>query len=155
MSEILINQKKVAVNPPVGNLPLKIEACGDGVFHLIGPGRRHKLVARRAGGVLWVFHAGHVYQICPLATKHTGGASGAGDTQADDGAGEIISPMPAKVFRLLVKNGDTVKKEQELVILEAMKMEHALIAPKDGVIEKCSIREGDMVAVGQELMVVK
>lgn len=153
--EILINQKKYPVLSSQDTLPLKLEPQVDGTFHLVGAGRCLKVVARNSPSGLWVFHAGHVYQICPLATKHTGGASGAGDTQADDGAGEIISPMPAKVFRLLVKNGDTINKQQELVILEAMKMEHALIAPKDGVIEKCSIREGDMVALGQELMVVK
>jgi 3-methylcrotonyl-CoA carboxylase alpha subunit len=154
MSEILINQRKFAATAPQGALPLKIEACGGGVYHLVGPGCRYKLVARQTGKDLWVFLSGHVYQIAKAAAK-SGTMAAKGGEQAADEAGEIISPMPAKVFKLHVKNGDAVKRDQELVILEAMKMEHGLCAPKDGVVERCAVREGDMVAVGQELMVVK
>ena len=63
---------------------------------------------------------------------------------AAEGAGEaIVSPLPGNVFKVEVKNGDAVKMGQVLFIIEAMKMENEIMAPKDGVI-------GDVrVAVGQ------
>jgi acetyl/propionyl-CoA carboxylase alpha subunit len=57
--------------------------------------------------------------------------------------GQIRSPMPGKVTGLWVKTGDKVAKGQSLLTLEAMKMEHALIAPFDGTVETLSVALGD------------
>ena len=48
--------------------------------------------------------------------------------------------MPGKVLAVNIKPGDSVTKGQALVVLEAMKMEHALTAPRDGVIAEVSVR---------------
>ncbi len=69
----------------------------------------------------------------------------------DHSAGPV-SPMPGKVFKVMVKNGDKVKKGDALMILEAMKMEHTIKASSDGVVKKVLFKEGDMVTGGVTLV---
>ncbi len=74
----------------------------------------------------------------------------AGD-QADAG-GKLTAPMPGKVISLLAKVGDTVERGQALAVMEAMKMEHTLHAPRDGVVAEVLYAVGDQVAEGGELL---
>lgn len=62
------------------------------------------------------------------------------------------APMPGMVLKILVRPGDVVTKGMPLVILEAMKMEHAVIAPHDGKIGAIHCTEGEMVQPGVELV---
>jgi acetyl/propionyl-CoA carboxylase alpha subunit len=70
------------------------------------------------------------------------GAAGA----SSDGA--VLSPMPGKIVSVSVKAGDTVTKGQILLVLEAMKMEHALTAPFDGVVAELTATPGGQVSEG-------
>jgi 3-methylcrotonyl-CoA carboxylase alpha subunit len=70
---------------------------------------------------------------------------GSGQASAADGA--IIAPMPGKVIAVDVSEGQTVTAGQRLMVLEAMKMEHALTAPFDGVIEGLTVTAGGQVQV--------
>ena len=76
------------------------------------------------------------------------------DAAADgaDAGGLVKAPMPGKVLSLNVAEGDTVTKGQKLLVLEAMKMEHALAAPRDGVIASVLISAGDQVGDGDALV---
>ncbi len=58
----------------------------------------------------------------------------------------ISAPMNGRVLAVLVQAGDTVAKGQRLAVLEAMKMEHQLVARRDGVVERVAVRVGDQVA---------
>ncbi len=69
------------------------------------------------------------------------------------GSGRIIAPMPGAVMRLNVKAGDTVSKGDTLLILEAMKMEHAIPAPFDGTVEEILVAEGQQMQP-KELMII-
>jgi 3-methylcrotonyl-CoA carboxylase alpha subunit len=71
--------------------------------------------------------------------------AGGGGGEADD---EIISPMPGKVISLDVRQGDAVKRGQKLLTLEAMKMEHSLTAPFDGIVAELNAAEGAQVSEG-------
>ena len=73
-------------------------------------------------------------------------------TPAPAGEGVVTSPMPGKILRILVKEGESVKTGQGLVVLEAMKMENEIPAPKDGVVKKILVKEGDTVDTGQPLI---
>ncbi|MBK6983157.1 MAG: acetyl-CoA carboxylase biotin carboxyl carrier protein subunit [Betaproteobacteria bacterium] len=53
--------------------------------------------------------------------------------------------MPGRVVKLLAKPGDSVAKGQSLMILEAMKMEHTIVSPRDGVVERAAFAEGELV----------
>ena len=66
--------------------------------------------------------------------------------------GRLSAPMPGKILSFLVKAGDTVKKGQPLAVMEAMKMEHTIAAPADGVVEELMYAPGDQVTEGSELL---
>jgi 3-methylcrotonyl-CoA carboxylase alpha subunit len=69
--------------------------------------------------------------------------------------GDIIAPMPGKVIAVDVAEGDAVTAGQRLLVLEAMKMEHALTAPFDGVVTGLSVSAGSQVQVEAVLAVVE
>ncbi len=58
----------------------------------------------------------------------------------------VTAPMNGRVLAVLVQAGDTVTKGQRLAVLEAMKMEHQLVARRDGVVERVGVRPGEQVA---------
>jgi 3-methylcrotonyl-CoA carboxylase alpha subunit len=60
--------------------------------------------------------------------------------------------MPGKVVAFLAKPGDSVKQGQPLAVLEAMKMEHTITAPRDGTVEELLYSAGDQVGEGGELL---
>ena len=86
-----------------------------------------------------VAEGGSVWQLTPWRVE--GAAGGA----AGDGA--ILSPMPGKVIAVEVAAGDKVTKGQKLLTLEAMKMEHSLTAPFDGVVAELNAAPGAQVQV--------
>jgi 3-methylcrotonyl-CoA carboxylase alpha subunit len=63
--------------------------------------------------------------------------------------------MHGKVLALLVGNGDRVEKGQRLAIIEAMKMEHALTAPRGGRVAGIAVSAGGQVAEGAKLMTIE
>lgn len=69
--------------------------------------------------------------------------------------GKIVSPMPGKVIKVNVKEGDEVKKGATLVIVEAMKMENYITSPTDGIVEKVNARVGEMVDSSKKLVDLK
>jgi 3-methylcrotonyl-CoA carboxylase alpha subunit len=100
---------------------------------LHGPG------ADEPAPAMLVAEGGSVWQLTPW--RAAGGAGGA----AGDGA--ILSPMPGKIIAVDVAAGDTVRKGQKLLTLEAMKMEHSLTAPFDGVVTELNASAGAQVQV--------
>ncbi|MBO82698.1 acetyl/propionyl/methylcrotonyl-CoA carboxylase subunit alpha [Citromicrobium bathyomarinum] len=80
-------------------------------------------------------------------------ARGGGALAASDGA--ILAPMPGKVIAIDVAEGDSVSAGQRLMVLEAMKMEHALTAPFDGTVTDLAASEGGQVQVEAVLCVVE
>ena len=66
--------------------------------------------------------------------------------------GRLTAPMPGKVVSFAVKAGDTVTQGQPLAVMEAMKMEHTIAAPADGVVQELLYAPGDQVADGAELI---
>jgi len=78
--------------------------------------------------------------------------SGQGGASASDGG--LRAPMPGKIVAAPAKAGDAVTKGQPIVVLEAMKMEHALTAPFDGVVAEFNVAVGDQVNDGAVLAVV-
>ena len=71
---------------------------------------------------------------------------------AQDEQGGLTAPMPGKVVSFAVKVGDKVKAGQSLAVMEAMKMEHTIAAPKDGQVQELLYAPGDQIAEGAELL---
>lgn len=69
-------------------------------------------------------------------------------------AGSLLAPMPGSVIRVAAAQGDTVTAGQPILWLEAMKMEHTVTAPADGVLTELNVQQGQQVEVGAVLAVV-
>ena len=67
-------------------------------------------------------------------------------------AGGLVSPMPGTVLQVLVKPAERVRRGQPLMIIEAMKMEHTIVAPTDGSVRAVHFANGERVEEGAELL---
>lgn len=74
---------------------------------------------------------------------------------ADVGAGRLTAPMPGRVIELLVAPGAAVRKGQALMVIEAMKMEHTIAAPREGIVAGVNFAAGDLVEEGAELIALE
>jgi biotin carboxyl carrier protein len=70
------------------------------------------------------------------------------------GQATILAPMPGRVVRVLVAAGDQVDARQPVVVVEAMKMENELRAPRDGIVAEVLVREGALVEAGALLLTI-
>ncbi len=84
-------------------------------------------------------------QFCIEEAKADSGARSLAESAALKGVPTIASPMPGKVVKILVAEGDRVKKGQGLVIVEAMKMENEIKSGSGAVVKKINFKEGDLV----------
>ncbi|CDG80676.1 acetyl-CoA carboxylase biotin carboxylase subunit [Janthinobacterium agaricidamnosum] len=121
----------------------------DGVGYRIKLGRQalHGTV-RRDGELFHVFHGGSHY-----ALQYHDPMAHAGEAEAE--GGRLTAPMPGKVVAVLVHKGQHVRKGEPLVIMEAMKMEHTIAAPHDGLVEEILYAVGDQVSDGTPLLAFK
>ena len=67
---------------------------------------------------------------------------------------KISAPIPGKITKIFVEVGQTVSKDQELLILEAMKMRNRIFSPNDGEIKKILVKENDNVEQDQKLLII-
>lgn len=79
---------------------------------------------------------------------------GADQEDIGDTDGKVITPMPGKLSKILVSDGAVVDKNQPLMVLEAMKMEHTIKAPKPGVVAFNKLNEGAQISDGQMLLTI-
>jgi biotin carboxyl carrier protein len=85
----------------------------------------------------------------PIAPPRLGGNAGG---KAAHKKGSVTAPMPGKIVKVVVGEGDTVAERDLLVILEAMKMEHRIEAPHAGVVRNVTIAPGALVTGGAQLL---
>jgi biotin carboxyl carrier protein len=67
---------------------------------------------------------------------------------------EVKAPMPGKILDVLVKVGDQVKEDDEVIMLEAMKMENPIYAPADGTVKEIKVKANDTVETEQVMIVI-
>lgn len=95
---------------------------------------------------LALFHEGEIFT-CKLFRETFG-------TDSESVEGSLKAPMNGAIVSLLVRPGEAVTAGQTLVILEAMKMEHVIKAPADGIVSEVYFAEGDQVADGADILAV-
>ncbi len=71
------------------------------------------------------------------------------------GSMAVSTPMPGKVIKVLVSEGESVRRGQGLVVVEAMKMQNELLSPKEGQVNHINVSEGQAVNAGEPLVVVE
>ena len=124
--------------------PLVFSAKADGI-ELQFAGQRTRAAVYAQGEVDHVFTPLGATQITAIdLLAHAGEAAAEG--------GRLTAPMPGKVVSFAVKAGDAVTKGQPLAVMEAMKMEHTIAAPADGVVQELLYAPGDQVTEGAELL---
>ncbi len=111
-------------------------------------GRTVPFLAHRDGQQVHVWLAGESYVFSPPTP--TARARRSGQQASDD----IVSPVPGVVITVHVAADDTVTAGQDLVIVESMKTEQIVKSPRDGVVERVSVEEGDRVDKGMRLVVL-
>ena len=67
---------------------------------------------------------------------------------------EIVAPLDGKVFQLKIKAGDRVEEDEEILMIEAMKMETPVFVPCDGTVREIRVKEGDQVTENDVLAII-
>jgi 3-methylcrotonyl-CoA carboxylase alpha subunit len=97
----------------------------------------------RDGGAVHLFWRGTIYTLFE---------EGEGRRLGRQAAGGLEAPMPGKVIKVSVAPGEDVKRGAEILVIEAMKMENAVRAPRDGRVKSVAAKAGDMVGPGSVLV---
>ena len=137
----------------------EVVALGHGRYRISDGGRVRTAYAAAAAEGCWVFIDGQVWLIPPgrlkppptTSTDVGTGFSRPGGSSTDD-ALALSSPMPATVTSIHVTPGQTVARGDLLVMLEAMKMEMPIRAPRDGRIRSIACRPAELVQPGVPLV---
>ncbi|MGW4110288.1 ATP-binding protein [Actinosynnema sp. NPDC004786] len=140
--EVRVRGDEVSVD---GGEPVRLIASVDGSWLVVG-GRRYAMA--RAGNVLWLGADGHAWALTETLPSEVASSSAAGS------GGPVTSPMPGTVLVARARQGEHVTAGQALFVVEAMKMEHTVTSPVDGVLAEVHVQAGQQVALDQPLAVV-
>jgi 3-methylcrotonyl-CoA carboxylase alpha subunit len=124
-----------------------LDVVGPGVFSVREGARARTLHLARDGAAVHLSWRGVAYTL----TEEREGACAA--RRQDPGA--LEAPMPGRVAAVRVVAGQRVAKGEELLVVEAMKMENALRAPRDGVVRAVRVSPGDAVTPGRPLVEIE
>lgn len=128
-------------------------AIGPGLYSIILRGRSYEVPVARAEGddsarkfVARVGGREYIVEVRDPRKRRRSSAAGA------QGPQEIVAPMPSRIVKVLVEVGQKVEASAGLVIVEAMKMQNELRAPRAGRVERIYVREGEGVETGTKLV---
>ena len=143
MKKISINQQELeyAVSANEQEVIIKL----NGVNYRFAQNELKDIPLFKYGRDNHIWNQGEYFIAQELSTSNSG----------ESNVGSLNSPMPGKVFKLLKKSGDQVQSGETIMILEAMKMEHPIKSPIDGVISEIHFKEGEIVSGGVALAVVE
>ncbi len=120
---------------------------GTSTLQLVVDGVAHAVEVARIADAYHVALAGEVYVLTPEAA-----GAGAGDRPPLLAPPQIVAPMPGKVLQVLVQAGQQVAAGDGLLILEAMKMEHRMVAEAPATVRAVHVNDGQMVDAGAVLV---
>jgi len=123
-----------------------VTPLGDGRFRVVAGGQQHIAYAVAARDAVWVFLDGRTYLV------ESSRSAGVGRRQHHNDQDALASPMPATVERITVEPGQSVAAGDALIVLEAMKMELTIKAPRDGRIKAIACRPGELIQPGVPLI---
>jgi biotin carboxyl carrier protein len=136
--------------------PIEVDAVevAAGTWSLLLGGQSFEVRVRPGvGGGLVVQAGGEEIPVEVADPRAWRGRRGAGGIEAE-GRQQVRAPMPGKVVRVLVKQGDAVEAGQGILVVEAMKMQNEIRAPKSGTVERLHVAEGQAVNAGEVLATV-
>lgn len=122
--------------------------------HLVmANGKNHRVIAIKDGETVYVSTPGGEFTFTMPAAADGDSFSDTGEAAGDKS--KLVPPMPGKVVKVLVTEGQRVRPKEKLVIVEAMKMENPLVAPYDAEVLKVNCTEGQLVDTENILVELK
>ncbi len=137
------------VGYPAGGQPVTARLHGDRLALDVGGLRRTAVVARRDADVLVSLH-GRAFTLAKPRPLDVDAAARGGEAAA--GAQDLVAPMAGTIVKVNVREGEMVDAQQTLLVLGAMKMEHAIAAPATGRVKRIAYAPGDVVPGGAVLI---
>lgn len=122
---------------------MTVTSIGAGVYRVIENDRVWVVAVAGPPDNRWVWIDGRVIQLDAPSTGRSRGRTA---------SNELSAPMPATVVRVMVEVGTSVARGETLIMLEAMKMEVPIRAPRDGVVEAIHCKAGELVQPGVHLL---
>jgi biotin carboxyl carrier protein len=132
------------VSDPAGDA-IEVVPLGNGRFQ-VNQGTSRRIAFAVLSSEAWVFLDGRVYQV-----SEGGGNGSTRRSRADDDSA-LTAPMPGTVLAIHVAPGQRVERNDVVMVLEAMKMELPIRAPRDGVVTAVGCRVGELVQPGTKLV---
>jgi biotin carboxyl carrier protein len=125
-------------------VPFKI--LGASEIEIDGKRRRFYISRNRESLAVWLDGMTYRFEAVKRTAEH--------HATATEATGEVRSLMPGKLVQLAVTKGDTVKDKQTVAIMESMKMETPLVAPRSGVVSEIRFKPGDVLEMGELIMTI-
>ncbi|MHA1974211.1 MAG: biotin/lipoyl-containing protein [Candidatus Hodarchaeales archaeon] len=136
---VSIGDKEVQVNAKV---------LGSGQFQFTLNNMVYKVSVSKDGDTRFIHLDGEDYLIKRVSDLEE-------EFDTDDEEGGLVSPMPGRIVKVFVKPGETISKGQDLISIEAMKMENRISAPNDGVVKEIFYAVGDQVEANIPLIEIE
>ena len=127
---------EIVIDTESGEQAFEWQQLSPGEYVLRANGQQKRVVVAQEGADRWVWVDGHVHHL----VHETAGAAA-----HPISSGNLLSPMPGLVLKVFVSAGDSVTRNQVLVVLEAMKMQYEITAPRDGAVAEVAVTEGQQV----------
>ncbi|HEX2991130.1 MAG TPA: biotin/lipoyl-containing protein [Anaerolineales bacterium] len=150
----IIDEKHVSVDGKVYEIDFE-SVSGQPVYSLIVDGRSHESYIYQGDENWQVLLRGRLYPVTVEDEREMRLRAAAGGRVAETGEFHLRAPMPGLVVAVPVTEGQDVKKGEVILILESMKMQNELKAPRDGTIGRIRVRPGETVEQKQTLLSVQ
>ncbi|MGJ3237695.1 MAG: acetyl-CoA carboxylase biotin carboxyl carrier protein subunit [Anaerolineae bacterium] len=144
----ILNDGKILVNGEPHNVDFV--SLEESLYSVIQNTKSYEIAIEEDRGAYEILMAGHLYEATVLDQRALLMAQRKGGLMA--GSGEVHSPMPGLIVDVPVKVGDSVTQGDTVVILESMKMQNELKAPRDGKVQTISCEAGQTVDKGSLLV---
>jgi len=124
------------------------KVLGSGQFQFTLENIIYKCSVAKDGDVRFIHIDGADYEIRKIPEFEE-------ELEETEDEGSLSSPMPGRIVKLLVKPGSKIKKGQDLLVVEAMKMENKVVSPFDGIVIEIFFSEGDQIEANVPLMEIE
>jgi acetyl/propionyl-CoA carboxylase alpha subunit len=147
----IIDEKHVSVDGKIYEIDFEA-VFGQPVYSLIVDGRSHESYIYQGDDNWQVLMRGRLYPVTVEDEREKRLRAAAGGGVAETGEFHLRAPMPGLVVAIPIAEGQPVKRGQVILILESMKMQNELKAPRDGTIGRIRVRSGETVEQKQTLL---
>jgi biotin carboxyl carrier protein len=127
-------------------------AVSPGIYSVLLSGKSFEVRVESVGAELRAITGGREFSVVIQDEREW--RRNRGSAIEAEGPQRVLAPMPGKIVRVLVKQGDSVQAGQGLLVVEAMKMQNEIRAPKSGTIDRLPVVEGQTVNAGEVVAIV-